>query len=137
MLKKTFLMVVLLLTAVAFAYAGSGPDIHEGLWEITVDFEMPGMPIKMPPSTYTQCIKKNEAIPHNDQPGQQCVQKNVKVKGGTVSWTMECTNQGGKMVGKGVITYHKEEMDGQMTLVMLLEERFNHITGVWIILRAL
>ena len=116
MLKKTFLMVVLLMSAVGFASAGSGPDIHEGLWEITVVLEMTGMPMKMPPSTFTQCIKKDSAIPRNDQPGQQCVQKDVKVKGNTVSWTMECANPGGKMVGKGVITYHKEKMDGQMTM---------------------
>ena len=129
MLKKTVLMVVLLMSAVGFAFAGSGPDIHEGLWEITVDLEMAGMPMKMPPSTFTQCIKKDSAIPRNDQPGQQCVQKDVKVKGNTVSWTMECDNPGGKMEGKGVITYDKEKMDGQMTMKGQGMQMLTHFKG--------
>jgi len=116
MMKKTFLTIILMIIVASFAHGGSGPDMQEGLWEITVDLEMPGMPMKMPPNTYTQCIRKDEAIPRNDQPNQECVQKDVSVKGNTVSWTVECTSPGGNMTGQGVITYHKDKMDGRMTM---------------------
>ncbi len=115
MVKKTLLCLVLLLAVASSAQAGSGPDIQEGQWQITMEMEIPGMPMKMPPATYTQCIKKDDLIPQDEKQNQECVQKNVTVKGNTVSWTVECDVPGGQMTGKGKITYHKDKMEGQMT----------------------
>jgi hypothetical protein len=129
MVKKSVVGMVLMLAIISFAYAGSGPDLHEGMWEITVDIDMPGMPVKMPPSTYTQCIKKDQAIPSDAQPGQECTTKDVTTKGNTVTWIMTCSNPGGQMTGKGMVTYHKDRMDGSMTMEGQGIKMVNHFKG--------
>ena len=115
MAKKALLVLVLSIFLVCPAVA-SGPDFQEGEWEITVAVEMPGMPMKMPPSTYTQCMKKDNPVPQNDQPGQQCEMKDIKTKGNTVTWTILCDSPGGKMTGEGKVTYEKQSMSGTMTM---------------------
>ena len=114
--KKFMVGMIVWLVLISLAYAGSGPDINEGMWEITVSLEIPGMPMKMPPSTYTQCIKKDQAVPNENQPGQECVAKDITTSGNTVTWTMVCTNPGGQMTGKGRVTYNNDKMDGSMTM---------------------
>jgi hypothetical protein len=116
MAKKTLAVAIVWLASIICAQADSGPKVHEGLWEITVEVEMPGMPMKMPPSTYTQCIKKDRAIPMDEKPGQQCKPADIKTSGNTVTWTMACTTAGGPMTGKGRITYHDDRMEGTMSM---------------------
>jgi hypothetical protein len=129
MLKKTVVGMIVVLALISFVHAGSGPDLNEGMWEITVDVEIPGMPMKMPPSTYTQCLKKDRAVPNDEKPGQACVTKDVTTKGNTVTWTMTCTNPGGQMTGKGMVTYHKDKMDGSMTLEGQGMQMVSHFKG--------
>jgi hypothetical protein len=114
--RKTLAVAIIWLLSTVCAHAGSGPEIHEGLWEITVEIVMPGMPMKMPPSTYTQCFTKDRAIPMDEKPGQQCQAKDISPKGNTVSWTLECATPGGPMTGKGMITYRGDEMEGSMSM---------------------
>ena len=116
MVRKAVAGMIVLLGLISFAHAGSGPDLNEGMWEITVNLEIAGMPMKMPPSTYTQCIKKDQAVPSDASPDQKCVTKDVTTKGNTVTWTVMCTNPGGQMTGNGMVTYHKDKMDGSMTM---------------------
>ena len=116
MTSKFVVSMVWLLFLTTAVYAGSGPDFREGNWEITVEIEMPGMNMKMPGTTYTQCMKKERPVPQNDQPNQQCDVKDVKTMGNTVSWTMVCKNPGGTMTGRGKISYEKEQMSGTMTM---------------------
>jgi hypothetical protein len=116
MTKKTLAVVIIWLVSIVCAHADSGPKVHEGLWEITVEVEMPGMPMKMPPNTFTQCIKKDRAIPMDEKPGQQCKAKDIKTNGNTMSWTLECTTPGGQMTGDGTITYHDDKMEGSMSM---------------------
>jgi hypothetical protein len=127
--KKSVVSIMLWLAIVSFAQAGSGPDLNEGMWEITVDLEVPGMPMKMPSSTYTQCLKKDQAIPNDEKPGQECVTKDVTTKGNTVAWTVTCTNPGGQMSGKGMATYHKDKMDGSMTMEGQGMKMVSHFKG--------
>ena len=116
MFKKAFVCLVIVLLFTAVTLAGSNPEIQKGNWEITVEFEMPGMPMKMPPNTYTQCIDQDNPIPKDEKPNQTCEMKDMKRSGNTVTWTMVCTNPGGKMTGKGEITYMKDKMKGAMTM---------------------
>ena len=116
MAKRTLVFAIVWLVSIVYAHAESGPKIHEGKWEITVQVEMSGMPMKMPPSTFTQCINKNQAIPMNEKPGQQCNVKDIKSNGNTMSWTVECTTAGGPMSGKGSVTYHDDSMEGSMRM---------------------
>ena len=129
MAKKVLLGLVLLLSLVTVAQAGSGPDVHEGRYQITMDMEIPGMPMKMPPTTFTQCIKKQNLVPEDAQQSQECKQKDVTIKGNTVSWTVECDTPNGKMVGKGSITYNNDKMQGQMTTEGQGMKMISHFKG--------
>jgi len=116
MLKRIFATFAVLLTAVSFAFAASGPDMNEGLWEITTTMKMQGM--NMPSHTHTQCITKDDLVPRSSQPGQECAISNYKVEGNTVSWTIRCSTQGGEMNGAGKITYRGDSFDGTMNMIM-------------------
>lgn len=118
MLKTIVLGMAIMLVLTSLAQSDPGPNIREGEWKITVNFEMPEMPMQMPPITYTQCITKDNPVPETDKPNQTCETKNVTTKGDTITWTAECTNRGGKMRGKGTITYHKDTMTGTMSMNM-------------------
>ena len=72
MLKSTFAALVVLLFAFSVSFAGSGPNMQEGKWEITTKVEMPGMPMNMPPMTHTQCLTKDDFVPQNSQSGEEC-----------------------------------------------------------------
>lgn len=128
MVKIAVACTLALIVMSSLAYAGSGLNINEGKWQITVSMEIEGMPMKMPPNTFTQCLKKEQAVPNDEKPNQQCVTKDVVTKGNSVSWTMVCTNPGGQMTGKGMVSYHKDKMDGSMTMEgqgMKMISRFN------------
>lgn len=114
MAKNTIAAMMVWLASMVFLFAGSATALDEGLWEITAEVEMPGMPMKMPPTTYTQCIKKDQAVPMDEKPGQECKVKDVTTKGNTTSWTVECSNPAGPMIGKGTVSYNGDKMEGSM-----------------------
>jgi hypothetical protein len=99
MLKRLFTALVILLAAVSFSFAASGSNMKEGLWEITSTVKMQGM--NMPSHTHTQCITKNDLVPKSSQPGQECTISDYKIEGNTVTWSIQCSTQGGDMKGTG------------------------------------
>lgn len=127
MIGKVTVSVVLLLSIFCVGVgAGSGPDIQDGMWEITSAVKMQGMTI--PPMTVSQCITKENAVPQSDSPGQgnDCKVTDTRTDGDTVSWTVVCSGQGGEMKGKGKITYHGDRFEGEvrteaMGMVMITE----------------
>jgi len=115
------LIVALLFMALAApAPAGAGPDMQEGLWEITSTVDMPGMPAAMPPVKHSQCITKNDLIPkpQSQQPNQQCTVTGSNISGNTVTWTMQCSSEGSDMEGSGNITYQGDSFDGAFIMNM-------------------
>lgn len=117
MLKKLFFASIILLTAISISFAGSVPNMKEGLWEITIKTEMPGM--EMPPMKHTQCLTKKDFVPQGpQQPGQECKITETKVVGNTVTWTMQCKTQGGTMKGTGKMTYSGGSFEGTMIMSM-------------------
>lgn len=116
MLKKLFFGSIILLTAISISFAASGPNMKEGLWEITTKTKMPGM--EMPPMKHTQCITKNDLVPQSSQPGQECKITETKVIGNTVTWTMQCKTQGEEMKGTGKITYSGDSFEGTIIISM-------------------
>ena len=91
----------------------AGPNMKEGLWEITTKVEIPGMPFAMPPRTYTQCITKEDLIPQKPERSQECEMISRKIVGDTVLWTMECQTPEGTAVMNGKVTYKGETFDGE------------------------
>lgn len=89
------------------------PDMREGLWEITVKMDMPGMPIQMPAMTHTQCITKKNLIPQEPEKNQDCKTISSKTSGNTVSWTIQCRDKDGTTAeSSGKVTYKGDKFDG-------------------------
>lgn len=129
-MAKAIIRCILFAIALALsACSNSGPDFEEGEWEITVNFDIPGMPMKMPPNVYTQCLKRNNPLPKSEKPNQTCTNTNVITVGNTVTWTATCTNRSGKMTGIGEITYQKEAMSGTMTMEIQQAKMVSHFKG--------
>lgn len=114
MLRKILVFSIALLALSSFAVAGSGPDVKEGMWEITSQMKMPGM--SMPPMTFSHCITKQDLVPQNNQPGAQCKVTNMKTKGNTVSWTTVCDTGNGKATSTGWITYKGTSFEGEVKM---------------------
>ena len=131
MMKKAFAVLIILLTSATISYAG--PDMKEGKWEITTKMEMPGMPMEMPPVTYTQCLSRKDMVPQENNPGQKCKIEDLKTIGNTVSWTIKCiSGQGGPTTGTGKIAYEGKTMKGTMNMKQSGMEMTSHINGKYI-----
>ena len=115
------------------AYA-AGPA-KAGKWQTTMEMEMEGMPMKMPPTTFTHCITKEQAesaesaIPKNDRQNG-CTFSDVKVDGSTVSWKMACEKQG--MTGVGKVSYGADSYTGQMDMKMQDHEMHMKYSGKYL-----
>lgn len=117
MLKKLIAAFIILLALTSISFAGSVVNFKPGKWEITSKMEMPGG-MNMPPNTITQCMTKDDIVPQNTQPGQECVVTETKTFGNTVTWTMECKGQQGDMKGTGKMTYNGDTFEGEMVMIM-------------------
>ena len=116
MLKRLFMAIGSVAVVTTIAWAGSEPNLKEGLWEITSKLSMSGM--QMPSATHTQCITSDDLVPQPSQPGQECQVNDVEVMGNTVTWTMHCSGQEGEMTGTGQITYYGDSFKGSMKMTM-------------------
>ena len=128
--KSSFaLLAVLFLSSIVLA--GSTPNFKEGKWEITTKVEMEGMPMSMPPVKHTQCLNKDNYVPQNAKPGQECEISDTKIAGDTVSWSMKCKGRGGEVNGTGKITYNGDTFSGEMVITMPAQnmKMTNKITG--------
>ena len=118
MKKLMILLAVCLLTTAAFAASPAKP----GKWEMTVQTEMTGMPMKMPAHTFTYCLTKEDAekadklAPEQQRKNSDCKRTDLVVNGNTVSWKVTCEKS--KMTGEGKITYSGNGFDGGMHMTM-------------------
>jgi len=115
--------------------------MQPGLWEISFQVEVPGMPPGMGGHTLRQCIRASDlASPEKTLPPQQdgrCRIENYNLSGNMASWKIACSGDGpsGKaanMSGSGSITYSNTHYRGnsQMTIredgqTMTLTQRFS------------
>lgn len=109
-----------------------GPNLKEGLWEITMRMEVPGMPVQMPPQTYTQCLTQKEAVPQREEPAQGCKIVKKDIKGDTVSWVVECKTNEGTAVSDGNITYKGDTFEGIIKMKQRGMEVTQRLSGRWI-----
>ncbi|MBM4141618.1 MAG: DUF3617 family protein [Nitrospira sp.] len=129
-----FIISLFLLLGITFA---GGTNIKEGLWEITMKMEMQGMPMQMPPQTYTHCITKKDMVPQKEEPGQECKMVKSETKGDTVSWVMECKTREGTVTNNGRVTYKRDTFEGVVKVSMPGGKRggmemTQHMKGRWI-----
>jgi len=109
-----------LLTAGVFLSA-QGPR-RDGRWEVKTEMDMPGMPVKMPAMTTTQCVTREDAEnPLKAAPrgrgGDQdkCSVSDYKVDGGRVTWSMKCEGKE-PMTGTGDLLYTTDAYTGTMKM---------------------
>jgi hypothetical protein len=112
-------MLTFIIAAAALSPLLSAQDaVRHGRWEVSMQMDMPGMPMKMPPIKTTQCITPEEASdPQQAVPkgpnDKDCKMTDQKVDGNKVSWTMKCADG---TSGQGEITYATNAYDGWMKM---------------------
>lgn len=116
------------LSFILFSFlAFSQNEIKEGEWEITIKMQMEGMDFEMPAQTIKQCIKKDSPfIEPKQEKGKTPSCKILKqdIKGGTVSYEMECKENGEKTMIKGTMTYQGNSFEGKTTIKMIGKETY-------------
>ena len=108
---KRFCTISVLLVLLA-ALPAWGLDLVPGKYEITAKVEMPGMPGGMPPQTTTQCMDEQTPVPNSTAEAQGCKITDMKTSGNTVTYIMECNQQGIKAKSSGKITFNGDSFEG-------------------------
>ena len=116
--KKAAVIVSMLFGIGLFAVTAWGLDLQEGKYEITSKVEMAGMPGQMPSTTVTQCLTEQDPVPDKSASGQNCKISEIKTKGNTVTWDMECDQQGVKVKSTGQMTYSGDKFEGIIKTIM-------------------
>lgn len=94
-------------------------EFNPGQYEITSSVEMPGMPAgSIPAQTMVQCMTQKDPVPKTGDAGQDCKIKNIKQSGNTMTWDMECVQQGQKITSQGQMTFSKDKFKGTSTIHM-------------------
>lgn len=129
---------LVLVCAVAFAAAAAAqaPKSPQkpGKWQIAMEMDVPGMPMKMKPIITDVCLTEadladpEKAVPKDAK--SDCKVSDYRVKGNTVSWTMDCPSQ--KMTGTGEATYTGDTYTGRMKMKMPDQEMSMKYTGKWL-----
>ena len=119
MLRKSAVVFLSLCYLVLFFNPAWGLDFKPGMYKITSSVEMPGMPAgSVPPQTITQCLTELDPVPNKDVSGQPCNIKDMNQKGNTITWKMECEQQGQKMTSDGQIQYSGDSFEGTIKTKM-------------------
>jgi hypothetical protein len=125
-------LLAVFVSIVLFACAPAGPNMKEGLWEITTKMEIPGMPMQFPPQTHTQCLTQTDLVPTSVEPDQDCKVVKKDIKGDTVTWVMKCKTSEGTAVLNGRITYQGETFEGVVKVEQGDTEITQTMSGRWI-----
>jgi hypothetical protein len=105
------------LLVAALAAQAAAPNMKEGLWEVTVKMEVPGMPANMAPQTTQRCISAKDMEdprkvgPNSDPRNSACEVTNHRMQGNTATWNMACKGPE-EMSGTGTMTYEGDRYTG-------------------------
>jgi hypothetical protein len=121
-MKMTSAAIVALAVGVSSALLAQGPR-RDGRFEIKMEMDMAGMPMKMPPITTTQCITPEQAAdPQKAMPPQggrgnenNCKVSDYKQDGNKVTWSMKCEGKE-PMTGTGEFVYASDGYTGTMMM---------------------
>ncbi|OOZ37568.1 DUF3617 domain-containing protein [Solemya velesiana gill symbiont] len=91
-------------------------NMNPGLWEWRSEIEMPGMPMKMPPTVYQQCITREDLVPKEGGDNQDCELSEMETTGDTVSWRMTCSGPAGQVASVGKMTYAGDSAMGEVSV---------------------
>lgn len=104
------------ITLISQSAHAAAPNMREGMWEIAMKMEMPGMPGGMPTQVVKQCVTQKDAenpqkFAPQGQGADRCQISNYQTKGNTVSWNMACKGSE-EMTGSGTITFGGDSYTG-------------------------
>ena len=129
-LRKLSLAAVAALTIAAVPTFAATPQ-KPGNWQITM--EMEGMPVQVPPQTFTHCVTKEDvenperAVPKG-RDNANCKISDFKTEGNKVSWSVKCEGKQ-PVSGNGEITFSEESYKGWSKMKMGEMEITTKMTG--------
>jgi len=118
-MKKALLVFSIALSI--FWATGVYAEMKEGLWELTTQVEIKGMPQSIPPATIRQCITKSNPVPQSNDKTYDCKTLTQKISGNTVSYSVECKGKEGVTQVSGTSTYTENSMNGTSTTNMKMK----------------
>jgi hypothetical protein len=89
-------ILVVLLSALAFPVASFAADtMRDGYWELITTMDMPGMPMKMPPTKMKHCYTKEDVKDQKNtvSTDKNCTVTDYKLSGNKATWKMKCTGK--------------------------------------------
>ena len=132
MVKKVCFVSMFVFLFLFLSNIAEAQNMKEGLWQITMTIEMPGMPMQMPPQTYTHCLTKKDMVPQKGEPNQECRMVKRDIEGDTVTWVMECKTSEGTAVFNGKVTYKGDSFEGIIKMKQSGMEMTQNLKGKWI-----
>ena len=108
---------ILILGFVSVILNAQEPKVKLGMWEWSMTMEMPGMSFNMSPITYESCLTKQDLIPQQTDPSQQCKMLHNKVTSSGVEWKVECTSEAGKSHSNGKVLYKYTTAKGKIEVL--------------------
>lgn len=135
-MRKTAPYVFAVLAAIAAVVPMSAAENPQkpGKWAITMQMEIPNMPVKMPPMKFEICLTEEDlkdpakSVPND--PKSNCTVGDHKIDGNTVTWTMDCPKQ--NMKGTGEITYDGDSYTGAMKMTVGEQQMTTKYSGKWL-----
>jgi hypothetical protein len=92
-MRKIALVILFALVLPAACFAAD--TMRAGYWELVTTMDMPGMPVKIPPTKIKHCYSKEDV---KDQKktittDKNCTVTDLKQSGNKVTWQMKCTGK--------------------------------------------
>jgi hypothetical protein len=112
----------LLSSALAFSsQAIAGPDIREGMWEVSVQAEVGGQPLTATPMVVRQCISKQSVQDLMAQMGGAgaCQISDFQQTGNHAHWNIACSGAM-EVSGTGETDIAGDQFTGRMNLVVTM-----------------
>jgi Protein of unknown function (DUF3617) len=122
-LTTVAVLVTLGLAAAASDAAAQSSPMRPGRWEVTIQMEMPGMPMQMPPIKDARCITQQQldsparGLPSGAKNPNDCKVSNYMASGSTVTWSMACSGPPAS-TGTGELRFDGDTYNGTMKMTM-------------------
>ena len=111
--------VLVLAVTIMLAPQAWGLDFQEGRYEITSSVSMPDMTGAPPQTKITRCMTPKDPLPDQSAADPNCKVMEMQTTGNTVTWKVECRQQGQTMKSSGKMTYQDDRFEGTVNTVML------------------
>lgn len=122
---KSIVASTLMLCTVAAAMVSAQSPMRPGRWEVTMQMQMPNMPMQMPATKTSSCITAEQlgkdptsGLPSGAQDARsQCKVMDYKFVGSTATWKVVCSGAQ-QMTADGEMTFMAESYVGSMKMTM-------------------